>query len=175
MAQNSHSVKVMKTPLRKVVLSLAILLILVSATPRPALASTKQSFSALLVMPPGGPSCDRIWIDEEGVIHARGCVQNGTIEGDLAGEVALTFNMNLLSVGETGPQDGVVSGKGTVSVDGGGGVSYRISVNVVFVGGEGTGKFVILGVGSFVGTHVVGMIAVSGDEPAELIGTLFTA
>ena len=174
MSPSGRSGSSARTNLLVVALALMILFVLTSVTPGRAVAATKQPFSAAIVIPPGGPSCDRLWIDEDDVIHARGCVQSGTITGDIEGEVLLRLNMNLASVGENGPQEGVVNAKGTITMDGGE-VAYTLSMSVVFAGGVGTGSFIMRGVNEFAGTHVMGTITVNGDDPAEMIGIIFTA
>lgn len=172
--RNQSDEKEVRKSMKKLVLVTAILLVLISAIPNLAMAATKQPFYATIYTQEGPGVCDRLWMDEEEILHGRGCVGNGVIAGDINGEITFTQNLNLVAFDENGPIDGDVQLKGEITVEGESEVSYRISVDAIVEDREISGSFVIHGVGSFKGIHIMGTIIGIPGEPVEMIGTILT-
>ena len=158
--------------MKAIVLSLLVLVTLMTAIPS-ARASTQQPFKAMLVTPEAPMDCDRIWVDG-GVFHARGCEQTGTITGDMSGTMVLTVNLDLRASGEGGPQDGTAQVKGNITLEGGNDVSYTMSANALFQEGVLNGNIVILGVGTFKGTFIIGKLIGIADGFVKVAGTMLT-
>ena len=155
-------------------LSLAFLAVLVSvivllSTSTTVLAdlATKEPFSATMTYG-WWTSIERVWIDEEGVMHVRGEFVM-TISGSIDGTVALTVNENFFG----DPRSGDFQAKGNITASDGD--VYLISSDMTLITGTLSGTFVILGTGSCKGIHVTGTVtATPYPNQEDLEGTKLT-
>jgi len=148
-----------------VIMISALALVSASSTAYAAPA-TKESFSSMIQIT-GTFGYERMWTDEEGIMHVRGWVATGLIWGDIVGQIEIIENMNLNSSGY-----GDVHAHGVITVDGE--EAYNGSVDITLTAGVQSGTFVLIGTGSFKGTHITGTIIPTGSEYALFTGTKLT-
>jgi hypothetical protein len=110
----------------------------------------------------------RSWFDDKGMMHVRGMVQEGTIKGDINGQVRITQDMNL----DVTTFSGNIQVKAVITADSG--AFYKMSAYIAVKNAALSGIFVICGTGSLEGTYIVGKVGGVAGGVGTLNGIQFT-
>ena len=160
--------------MKKPILAFLVLLVSVAAltsasTTVLAAPALKEEFEATMQYTGFTPP-KRLWIDEEGVEHARGFGETFSISGGIVGTVGLTVNWNFVYSSPGYLASGDAQAKGTITS---GADVYVISVDVTVITGTVSGTFVIHGTGNCKGIYITGTLS-SSATGLVLEGTKLT-
>ena len=145
-------------------------LLAVMSTTAMGLASNpvRSPFSAEILASGQPLDPGRSWVGGNGIMHVRGMVLEGTITGDIDGEVLITQDMNLDAT-----FTGNVHVKAVITADSG--AVYEMLAYVIVTNNALSGTFMIHGTESLRGTHMMGTVGGVGGGVATLNGYQFTA
>jgi hypothetical protein len=108
------------------------------------------------------------WFDEKGIMHVRGMVGEGTITGDVNGQLRFTQNMNL----DVTTFSGNIQIKAVITADSG--AVYEMFAYISVKNMALSGIFMIYGTGSAKGTCILGTVGGVAGGIATLNGIEFT-
>jgi len=108
------------------------------------------------------------WLDDKGIMHVRGMVGEGTIKGDINGQLRFTQNMNL----DVTTFSGNIQIKAVITADSG--AVYEMFAYISVKNGALSGIFMIYGTGSLKGTCILGTVGGVATGVATLNGIQFT-